>query len=261
VRQGAGGDVIRVAPWKGDPKVALLTPLPGRPPPLRDQLERSLDALAARGYAVVLTGALDAGDLRTYVAAGFEEHARLHVLGRSLDDLPRAPRAHVLQRARRRDRPEVHEVDAAAFTEFWQLGEVGLDDALGATPEARFRVARLVSRSARLKPRSDSLAAPRSGVVIGYAICGRAGYQGYVQRLAVDPQHRRAGLGAALVLDGLNWMKRHSIDDAVVNTQVDNDAALALYERLGFRRRGAGLRVLRRGLANGGDLPIPGSEL
>ena len=152
VRPGPG-DVLRVASWRGDPKIALLTSLPGRPAPGRVELERVLDAIADSGYEVVLTGALDVTAQRPYVAAGFEEHARLHVLGRALDELPTAEHAQ-LHRARRRDRGEVHEVDASAFSPFWQLGEAGLDDALGATPVARFRVA-------------------RDNGVVGYAICGQ----------------------------------------------------------------------------------------
>ena len=220
--------MLRVASWRGDAKIALLTPLPGRAAPGRGELERVLDSIAESGYEVVLTGALDATAQRPYLATGFEEHARLHVLGRGLDEMPPAGHAQ-LHRARRRDRGEVHEVDACAFSPFWQLGEAGLDDALGATPDARFCVA-------------------RDAGVVAYAICGLAGRQGYVQRLAVRPGHRRTGLGAALVVDGLAWMRKRGADDAVVNTQVDNVAALALYDHLGFRRRGPGLRVLRRPL-------------
>jgi ribosomal protein S18 acetylase RimI-like enzyme len=43
-------------------------------------------------------------------------------------------------------------------------------------------------------------------------------------------------------------MRKRGADDAVVNTQIDNAAALALYDHLGFRLRGPGLRVLRRPL-------------
>ncbi len=37
--------------------------------------------------------------------------------------------------------------------------------------------------------------------------------------------------------------------DVLVNTQVDNEAAVALYEHLGFRRLDEGLAVLQRELA------------
>jgi len=234
-------DLLRVASWRGDPKIALVTTLPGQPSPGRRELERTLETLAARGYEVVLTGALDVAAQRPYLTAGFEAHARLHVLGRPLDDLPPPTERWPLHLARRRDREQVHDVDTAAFSPFWHLGEAGLDDALAATPEARFRVA-------------------RDDRVVGYAISGCAGRQGYIQRLAVHPERRRAGLGAALVLDGLAWMRRRGADDAVVNTQVDNNAALALYDHLGFRLRGPGLRVLRRALASSAQVLVPGGD-
>ena len=56
----------------------------------------------------------------------------------------------------------------------------GLDDAVGATPSARLRVG--------VDP--DGYAP-----VAGYAVTGRAGSRGYLQRLAVDPRCQRRGLG------------------------------------------------------------------
>jgi ribosomal protein S18 acetylase RimI-like enzyme len=186
--------------------------------------------LADDGVAVVLTGALSTVEQPAYLAAGFHEHARLHVLERALHTLAEPKAAAPLRRARRRDRQPVLEVDHAAFPPFWRLDGDGLDDALAATPAARFRVA-----------------APQ-GMVVGYAICGRAGGHGYVQRLAVRPAMQRRGVATALLLDGLHWLRRHGAADAVVNTQVDNDRALRLYERHGFRRRADDLLVLRREL-------------
>jgi ribosomal protein S18 acetylase RimI-like enzyme len=118
-------------------------------------------------------------------------------------------------------------LDATAFQPFWRLDGTGLDEALRATPFARFRTA-------------------VDGEVTGYAISGRAGTQGYLQRLAVHPSHQRRGIGRALVLDGLHWMRRRAVVRAAVNTQLENDAALALYRGLGFRLQPAGLAVLRR---------------
>jgi ribosomal protein S18 acetylase RimI-like enzyme len=81
-----------------------------------------------------------------------------------------------------------------------------------------------------------------------YAICGRSGPRGFVQRLAVHPAHQRRGLGRGLLLDGLWWMRRRGVSRAVVNTQLGNDAALTLYQQIGFRREPAGLSVLSAGL-------------
>ena len=69
-----------------------------------------------------------------------------------------------------------------------------------------------------------------------------------MQRLAVDPDHQGKGLGAALLLDGLDWLRRRGARHAIVNTQEANLNALALYERLGFRRKPGGLLVLEAAL-------------
>jgi ribosomal protein S18 acetylase RimI-like enzyme len=122
-------------------------------------------------------------------------------------------------------------VDAAAFPRFWQLDGQGLDDALAATPSARLRVA---------------IGHDHARPLQGYAITGRAGPRGYLQRLAVDPGVQRSGIGAALVVDGLRWLRRWGAKEVLVNTQVGNAGALRLYEHLGFRVQPEGLAVLRR---------------
>jgi ribosomal protein S18 acetylase RimI-like enzyme len=132
-----------------------------------------------------------------------------------------------MRRARRSDRAEVLAVDDAAFDTFWRLDEPALADALDATPARRFRVA--------VDP-----------AVRGYLITGRSAGRGYLQRLAVDPSQQRRGIATALVLDGLRWLGRHGVSQAIVNTQEHNVDALSLYTRLGFRREPHGLAVLAR---------------
>jgi ribosomal protein S18 acetylase RimI-like enzyme len=222
---------LRVVPWRGDVRTAHITP--GRGRPTLAAVHRTLEDLAGAGYSSVLTGALAAADQGPFLQAGFTVHERLHLLVRDLDDLPRAPAPARLRRAHHADRPAVLDVDAAAFPSFWRLDASGLADALAATPSARFRVA---------GPVSDGHA------VAGYAVTGRAGPRGYLQRLAVHPEHQRAGLGAALVVDGLRWLRRWGSKEALVNTQEGNDAAVHLYEALGFHRRPDGLAVLRLAL-------------
>jgi ribosomal protein S18 acetylase RimI-like enzyme len=84
--------------------------------------------------------------------------------------------------------------------------------------------------------------------IVGYAITGRAGGHGFLQRLAVHPAWQRRGVGRALVLDGLTWLQRRGVERVVVNTQLENRKALALYESLGFRREPRGLSVLSAGV-------------
>lgn len=207
--------------------MAYLAPVGDGPAPTPEVVRRAVASLAGRGYTQAVTAALGPLEAQGFLLAGFEVHERLHLLARDLDDLPPLP-AVPLRRGRRRDRPDVLAVDGRAFSPFWRLDDAGLDEALAATPSSRFRVAEMPA-----------------GKVAGYAVTGRAGRRGFVQRLAVDPDHVGHGLGRALVLDGLQWLRRRGCERVVVNTQEANERALALYEQLGFRRQHAGLAVLR----------------
>jgi GNAT superfamily N-acetyltransferase len=186
------------------------------------------ELLAARGFDEVLTGALTPAEQRGFLDAGFTVREPLHLLVHDLADLP-PNRPARLRRARLADRPVVLAVDGHAFPPFWRLDADGLTDALAATSTSRFRVA-------------------VSGGVVGYAIVGRAARRGYVQRLAVAPELQGSGLGRALLVDGLRWLRRRGAARAVVNTQVDNERARRLYESLGFHMAPSGLAVLGRDL-------------
>jgi GNAT superfamily N-acetyltransferase len=226
-----GRERARTTRWRGDEGVALLNPVPNAPPPSAEFLHHCLETLAARGYHRVVTGALSPLEQTGFLAAGFGVEERLHLLGIDLVcELPPVPPGYPLRRVGPGRRRAVLGVDRAAFSPFWQFDEAGLRDALRATPSVRFR------------------AAVDSGTIAGYAICGRSGARGFVQRLAVDPDRQRAGTGRRLLLDGLRWMQRHGVVRALVNTQVGNDAALALYRQTGFEEEPVGLSVLSAGL-------------
>jgi ribosomal protein S18 acetylase RimI-like enzyme len=228
-----GSERARAANWRGDREVALLSPLPDAPPPSVEFLRRCMEMLAARGFRRVVTGALSPSEQAGFLAAGFGVEQRLHLLAINLSaDLPSVPPGLALGRVSRRRRPDVLEVDRSAFPGFWQFDDAGLRDALRATPSVRFRAA--------FDP---------AGRIVGYGICGRSGRRGFVQRLAVDPGAQRSGTGRRLLLDGLTWMRRHRVDRAIVNTQVGNEAALALYRQTGFSEEPTGLSVLSAGLS------------
>lgn len=228
-----GPDRARGGPWRGDRRLAYLAPAYPGARLSEDFVRRCCDSLAGQGFEAVVTSALVPVERASFLAAGFEEQERLHLLTSDLSSVPGAwspRRPGPLRRARRSDWPEVLRVDAAAFSPFWRLDATGLAEALDATPETRFRVA------------------VAGGRVAGYAVAGSSGTQGYLQRVAVDPGRRRAGLGRALVQDGLRWMRRHGITRAVVNTQFGNEPALRLYLSLGFHLEATELAVLRRRL-------------
>jgi GNAT superfamily N-acetyltransferase len=225
-----GAERARVAPWRGSDRTAYLAPVTDAPPPSRGFIERCVDRLAAQGYGAVVTPALAPAEQRSFLLAGFEPHERLHLLAHDLFDLPPL-RRRATRRAHRSDRRTVLAVDDAAFTSFWRLDRAGLQEALEAVPLTRFRVT-----------------TAERGTITGYAISGTAARQGYLQRLAVAPERQREGQGLTLVADALRWMRRRGASRAVVNTQLGNDAALALYARAGFHLQPGGLAVLRRAL-------------
>jgi ribosomal protein S18 acetylase RimI-like enzyme len=235
-----GRERARTGPWRGNEAVAYLSPVPDAPTPSAAFVRRCLEDLSARGYRQVVTSALSPSESSGFLAAGFEITERLHLLAHDLERLPVAPAQalHAIRKGREDDEPGVLALDHRAFPPFWRLDGHGLAEALHATPHHRFRVA-----------------AGSADVPAGYAVYGRAGRRGYLQRLAVDPDERHHGLGTALVVDGLRWLRRWRAERVVVNTQFDNDGALRLYERLGFRRQPIGLSVLSAGLSDMSGLP------
>ena len=225
-----GPDRLRVARWRGDDEVAVVTPWPGRPP-RGDVLARTATDLGGQGVGRLLTPALPPDEAEPFLAQGFTVLERLHLLRRDLGSLPTdAPVVGRIRRGRRRDLPRVLAVDAVAFDPFWRFDLDALTDARRATPSSRLRV---VDRDRR---------------VVGYAVTGRAGEVGYLQRLAVHPDHQGTGLGRALVCDSLRWARSCGASSILVNTQLTNDGALALYEHLGFVLEPQGLTVLERHL-------------
>lgn len=214
--------------------MAYLAPVTNGTPCSVTDVHRALDTLAGRGYVSVVTAALAPLDQAAFLATGFDVQERLHLLARPLPVGPPTPppQGVALRRAQPHDLDAVLDVDHRAFDPFWRLDRVGLDDAIAATPSARFRVAITTDRPS----------------ILGYSVVGRASHRGYVQRLAVAPDHHGRGLGRALLLDGTRWLERRRVKRVMVNTQERNVAALALYERHGFERQPGGLAVLARAL-------------
>jgi GNAT superfamily N-acetyltransferase len=227
---------VRVRAWHADHRVAHLTPAgDARGPITPEEVQRCLDSARRWGYVAAVTAALGRADQAPFVDAGFVPTELLHLLTHPLDPIPDAPSipgAH-LRRGRRRDLDDVLAVDDAAFSGIWRLDRTGIDEALTATPAAHMRLA------------CDG------GGTVGYAISGRSGQRGYVQRLAVHPRVQGRGLGAALLIDGLRWLRRWGARDALVNTQEGNDRSLRLYQRTGFVLQPGRLAVLRIDLLSG----------
>ena len=87
------------------------------------------------------------------------------------------------------------------------------------------------------KPSGVPLAALRGEQLLGYLICSRYDTVWHIMNVAVDPDHRRQGIATALLLGLIE-----RIDDEraryTLEVRESNGAAIALYERYGFRAAG-----------------------
>jgi [ribosomal protein S18]-alanine N-acetyltransferase len=87
------------------------------------------------------------------------------------------------------------------------------------------------------KPGGVCLAARRGGKLIGYLICSRYDTVWHIMNVAVDPDERRSGVATTLIDELLD-----RVGDGrarfTLEVRTSNAAAIALYERFGFRAAG-----------------------
>ncbi|SCW03706.1 LAFE_0G16424g1_1 [Lachancea fermentati] len=89
---------------------------------------------------------------------------------------------------------------------------------------------------------------------IGCVVCKSeqhrgARLRGYIGMLAVAKEHRKKGIAKRLVTIAIEHMQKTGCDEVMLETEVENVAALRLYEGLGFIR----LKRMFRYYLNQGD--------
>lgn len=93
------------------------------------------------------------------------------------------------------------------------------------------------------KPSGICLAATAGDELLGYLVCSRYDRVWHVMNVAVDPDHRRRGVGSELI--------RRLLEEAggelpfTLEVRTSNAAAIAMYQRLGFRSAGVRPRYYR----------------
>ncbi|HRK22204.1 MAG TPA: ribosomal protein S18-alanine N-acetyltransferase [Fimbriimonadaceae bacterium] len=91
-------------------------------------------------------------------------------------------------------------------------------------------------------PQSVFVTAIGDGKVIGYAGLWIVVDEGHITTVAVDPDYRRKGIGKRLTTEVLSRAKELGIACATLEVRASNEAAINLYEGLGFvqsaRRKG-----------------------
>ena len=223
----------RVQQWSFRPEVAQLVLYQQRRLPSVADLQRWAHELGELGYTRLRTTAVTGHAATRLESVGFSVLQELALLEYTAPREGAGPRsaaagAPTTRRLLVTEHRRASAIDTAAFGTDWALDEVAIHDVCSATPRHRGRAA------------GEPLAA--------YAISGRDGKQGFLQRLAVRPDAQRRGLGAALVRDSLRWCARWRVERVLVNTPTDNEGALALYEGTGFTRLPERLRVYEREL-------------
>lgn len=166
----------------------------------------------------------------TLAAVGFQEVKEVVVLSRrrgapsartTANQIPRhdfsGRLSYFIRPVRPADLPAISALDEAAFAPPWQISAPALRLALE-------QAARATVVEADQPPR-----------LAGFQITTPSGHGGHLARLAVLPEFRGQGLATALVADVAAYFDGRRADSLTVNTQHDNFASLAVYERLGFK--------------------------
>ncbi len=232
MRQSIANPTVRadIRRWPLDPTIAHLVLLDVHMEPTADAISDWVrHAFASSGIERIRTGALFPAAATAFLDAGFVQADRLALLERALHDRVDISASSELTttRLRVRDLETAADIDRASFPEGWQQDAASLEEIARATPQARRR---LVAQSSGRRPGS------RGHAPVGFAITGCAGPNGYLQRLAVHPDARRNGAARLLVDDALDWLVRRGAHRAMVNTGIDNVAALDLYRHAGFEQ-------------------------
>lgn len=114
------------------------------------------------------------------------------------------------------DLPLIHQVDLEAFDPLWQNSKSSLESAWTKSVIATV--------------------AEAQGQIIGYQMSTSSSSGGHLARLAVLPEWQGCGVGTALIRQMLTRFHLWGSQRVTVNTQIDNIASLALYQKVGFRR-------------------------
>jgi ribosomal-protein-alanine N-acetyltransferase len=112
------------------------------------------------------------------------------------------------------------------------------------------------------------IVAEEDGDVVGYIMCrievGLSNYglggvvkKGHVVSIAVTPDHRKGGIGKALMLTGMEGMRGYNAKQCYLEVRVTNEAAVNLYKKLGFEVT----KTLRGYYADGEDAHVMTKKL
>lgn len=190
-------------------------------------LQACTQRLISNGAPSVLSPPLPRNARRTWEDAGYRVYLDLALMRLGLESAPAAP-SHLVVDSDEERIEELLRIDAAAFSPFWRFDSQGLREAMAAT-----------GRSAVLIIRDSD------GGAAGFAIVGFGSAISYLQRVAVHPDWQGHGMGRSLLRVAARRARAAGARVMLLNTQQDNNPALALYESEGYMLLPEPLSLLR----------------
>lgn len=218
-RHTGNGQYVVGAYWRRRPEIASVVELSSGPH-RRALVDQLVAAARTVGCELVLAEtAVEGRDLDFWRAAEFTPVERIVEYEKLGTDSPIEARPASLRRYDPEDLPALLDLERRAFPWLWW----------NSTPEMAV-YGEAAESEVWLAVATDD---PRQ--IEGYVGLTVRGAHGHLDRLAVDPERRRQGLGAALVARALARYARAGVKRISLTTQVDNVRAQPLYERFGFR--------------------------
>ena len=240
----SGAMTASLRTWPHDPRTAFLLLSGGhdteRTLPDSKTVHSWEDNIVQRGFTRIRTNAVAPNVASELFQHKYRPSQELCVLRVNTYLAPVPPVAHDLQPHRlafarlRISRghaiaSELIDLDCAAFGTQWGLDHTALHEALRATTLSEIFVV-------------------KRGNVEGYVLVGASDNRGYIQRLAVHPEHQRTGIASTLLSTALAWLRTHNCEETVVNTEFTNAPALGLYRKFGFIELPYHLTVMEKDL-------------
>lgn len=82
-----------------------------------------------------------------------------------------------------------------------------------------------------------SFVAIQAGQVVGAVLCGHDGRRGYIHHLAIEKNHRRQGVGKALVTRCLTALNAVGINKCHLFVFIENHTAQKFWKEIGWSQR------------------------
>jgi ribosomal protein S18 acetylase RimI-like enzyme len=116
------------------------------------------------------------------------------------------------------DLPDVENIDSACFEDLW--------------------IYSLPTLQLAFRQSSLSYLAEINGKPVGYLLGTISSQTAHLARIAVLAEYTRHHIASQLMGAFFTDLKSQNINQVTLNTQSDNQASLALYDKMGFRRTG-----------------------